>query len=56
LALKAKRRKSSLEWFKIKVTATAATVGYRGRGLSRIDPDGEADSVIQIEGAGTVPC
>jgi len=31
--------------------ATAATVGYRGPGLSQIDPDGDADSVIQIEGA-----
>jgi hypothetical protein len=51
LAPKAKRSKSSLESFKIKVTATAATVGYRGPGLSRIDLDGDADSVIQIEGA-----
>jgi hypothetical protein len=51
LAPKAKGRKSSLEWFKIKVTATGATVGHRGPGLSRIDPDGHADSVIEIEGA-----
>jgi len=51
LALKAKGRKSSLEWFKIKVTATGATIGHRGPALSRIDPDGYADSVIQIERA-----
>jgi len=35
---------------KIKVTASAASVSYRGPGLSRIDPDGDADSVIKIEG------
>ncbi len=47
---KAKNRKAALEWFKIKVTASAASVSYRGPGLSRIDPDGDADSVIKIEG------
>jgi hypothetical protein len=47
---KAKSRKAALEWFKIKVTASAASVSYRGAGLSRIDPDGVADSVIKIEG------
>ena len=45
---KAKSRKAALEWFKIKVTASAASVSYRGPGLSRIDPDGDADSVIKI--------
>lgn len=47
---KAKSRKVALEWFKIKVTASAASVSYRGPGLSRIDPDGDANSVIKIEG------
>ena len=47
---KAKNRKAALEWFKIKVTASAASVSYRGPGLSRIDPEGDADSVIKIEG------
>ena len=47
---KAKSRKTALEWFKIKVTAFAPSVSYRGPGLSRIDPDGDADSVIKIEG------
>jgi hypothetical protein len=43
--------KASLEWFKIKVTATAASISHRGGGLSGPDPDGDADSVIKIEGA-----
>jgi hypothetical protein len=47
---KTKSRKTAVEWFKIKVTASAASVSYRGPGLSRIDPDGDADSVIKIEG------
>ena len=47
---KAKSRKAALEWFKIKVTASAASVSYRGPGLSRIDPDGDADGIIKIEG------
>jgi hypothetical protein len=47
---KAKSRKPALEWFKIKVTASAASVSHRGPGLSRNDPDGDADSVIKIEG------
>jgi hypothetical protein len=47
---KVKRRTTDLEWFKIKVTASAASVSYRGPGLSRTDPDGDADSVIKIEG------
>ncbi len=51
LARKAKRRKPSLEWFKIKVTATAASITHRGAGLSGPDPDADADSVIKIEGA-----
>ena len=29
---------------------SAASVSHRGPGLSRIDPDGDADSVIKIEG------
>ena len=45
-----KSRKAALEWFKIKVTASAASVSYRGPGLSRIDPDGDADGIIKIEG------
>jgi hypothetical protein len=47
---KAKSRKTALEWFKIKVTASAASVSYRGPGLSRIDLDGDADNIIKIEG------
>jgi hypothetical protein len=49
-ALKAKSRKPSLEWFKIKVTATSVTVAHRGPGLSPLDPVGAADSDIEIEG------
>jgi hypothetical protein len=50
LARKAKKRKPSLEWFKIKVTATAISVDHRGPGLSPLHPDGDADSNIKIEG------
>ena len=50
MARKPKSRKPSLEWFKIKTTTAAASVGHRGSGLSRIDPEGDADSVIKIEG------
>ena len=51
MARKAKSHKPSLEWFKIKVTATAASITQRGPGLSGPEPDGAADSVINIEGA-----
>jgi hypothetical protein len=50
LARKAKSRKKSLEWFKIEVTATAASISHRGPGLSGPDPEGHASSVIKIEG------
>jgi hypothetical protein len=51
LATKAKSRKPSLERFKIKVTATAVSIGHRGPGLSPLHPNGDADSDIKIEGA-----
>jgi hypothetical protein len=51
LARKAKSRKPSIERFKIKVTATAVSIGHRGRGLSPLHPNGDADSNIKIEGA-----
>ena len=50
MARRAKSREPPLEWFKIKVKATAASVAHRGPGLSRIDPDGDANSDIEIEG------
>ena len=50
MARKAKNRKPSLEWFKIKVTATAVSVDHSGPGLSPLHPDGDADSDIKIEG------
>lgn len=50
LARKAKIRKPSLEWFKIKVTAAAVSVVHRGPGLSPLHPDGDAGSSITVEG------
>ena len=50
LCRKAKSRKTALEWFKINVTESVARVSYRGPGLSRNDPDSDADGVIKIEG------
>lgn len=51
MARKAKSRKPPLEQFKIKVTATAVTIGHRAPGLSPLHPNGHADSDIKIEGA-----
>ena len=51
MARKAKNRKPSLEWFKIKVTATAVSVVHSDPGLSPLHPHGDADSDIKIEGA-----
>jgi hypothetical protein len=51
LARKAKARKSSVEWFKIKVTATSVSINHRGPRLSGPEPEGSADTVIHIEGA-----
>jgi hypothetical protein len=51
LARNAKSHKPPLEWFKIKVTVTAASITQRGPGLSGPEPDGAADRVINIEGA-----
>jgi hypothetical protein len=50
LARKAKNRKPSIEWFKIKVMATAVSVDHSGLGLSPLHPDGDANSAIEIEG------
>jgi hypothetical protein len=51
LARRVKRHKPSLEWFKIKVTATSVNITHRGPGLSGPEPDGSADTVIHMEGA-----
>lgn len=51
MARKAKNRKPSLEWFKIKVRATSVSVAHRGPGLSPLHPNGDADSDIKIQGA-----
>lgn len=48
---KSKGRRSRVEWFKIKGPATAVSISFRGPRLSRLEPDGEANSVIKIEGA-----
>ena len=47
---KSKIRKPALEWYKVKGPATAVSISFRGPRLSRLDPDGEASSVIKIEG------
>ena len=46
-----KSRKPSLESFKIKVAASAARITHRGPSLSGRQSDGDAYTVIKIEGA-----